>query len=91
MDLHAQGLDVVRAVRAPGEVRQVELDLVPPLVQTHGHRADERLHTGRALVVRRTESAAHVLVVKHLHLECEVLLQLSYRVWLETQDEDLRS
>lgn len=31
VDLHPQGLDVVRAVRSTREVAQVELDLVPPL------------------------------------------------------------
>ena len=43
VDLDAEGLDVVRPVCAPREVREVELDLVPALVQAHRHRADERL------------------------------------------------
>jgi len=47
VDLHSQSLDVVGPVRPSREVRQVELDLVPALVQTHGHGADERLHSGR--------------------------------------------
>lgn len=33
----------VLTVSSPGEVRQVELNLVPSLIQTHGHGADERL------------------------------------------------
>ena len=33
VDLDPQGLHVVRPVRPPREVRQVELDLVPALVQ----------------------------------------------------------
>jgi hypothetical protein len=101
VDLHAQRLNVICAVRAAGEVGKVELDLVPTFVQAHGHRADERLYTRCALrgeaplggsserwdggilqyaaarthlVVRRAESPANVLVVQHLHLECEVLL-----------------
>ena len=63
MDLDPQRLYVVRAVGSPREVGEVELDLVPALVQSHGHRADERLHSGRALVVARAEPTAHVLVV----------------------------
>ena len=35
VDLHAQRLDVVRAVRTAREVRQVELDLIPSLVETY--------------------------------------------------------
>ena len=49
VDLHPQRLNVVRAVRSPREIRQVELDLVPALVQAHRHCADERLHSRCAL------------------------------------------
>jgi len=74
--LHSQGLDVVRSVSAPSEVGQVELDLIPAFVQSHGHRANKGFHTCGRLVVARTETPAHVLVVKHLDLEREVLLQI---------------
>ena len=60
----------------PGEVRQVELYLVPALVQSHRHRADERLHPGGGLVVAGSEPSPHVLVVQDLDLECEVLLHV---------------
>ncbi len=76
MDLHSQGLDVVRTVGSAGEVTQVELNLVPALIQSHGHGADEGLHSGRALVVRRAETTYNVLVVQYLYLEGEVLFQL---------------
>jgi len=76
VDLHPQRLDVVRAVRAPREVAQVELDLVPALVQPHGHGADEGLHARGGLVVAGAEPPAHILVVQHLHLEGEVLLKV---------------
>ena len=65
--MYAKGLDVVGAVRSAGEVRQVELDLVPAVVQPHRHRADERLDACRALVVAGAEPSTDVLVVKHLH------------------------
>jgi hypothetical protein len=49
VDLDPQRLDVVCPIRAAGEVAQVELNLVPPLVQPHGHGADEGLNPGRGL------------------------------------------
>jgi hypothetical protein len=44
-------LNVVGTVGTTSEIGQVELDLVPALVETHGHRADEGLHTGGRLIV----------------------------------------
>lgn len=44
--LHAQRLDVVRAIRAAREVRQVELDLVPAFVQSHRHGTNEGFYAG---------------------------------------------
>ena len=35
--IYPEGLDVVGTVRTPGEIAQVKLDLVPSLVQSHGH------------------------------------------------------
>ena len=74
-----QSLDVVRSVRSSREIRQVKLDLVPSLVESHGHGADEGLYTGGTLVVRSSESSAHALVVKDLHFEGEIFLQLFAR------------
>ena len=42
-----EGLDVVGTVGTTSEIGQVELNLVPALVQSHGHGTDEGLHTGR--------------------------------------------
>lgn len=74
--LHSQRLDVVGAVRSPGEVGQVELDLVPAVVQPHGHGADEGLHTRGALIVTRSEAPPHVLIIQNLNFECEILLEV---------------
>ena len=49
MDLHTKSLDVVGAVRSSSEIRKVELDLVPTLIETHRHGADERLHSSCGL------------------------------------------
>lgn len=51
MDLHSERFDIVGAVGSASEVRQVELNLIPALVKTHGHSADEGLHSGRTLIV----------------------------------------
>jgi len=83
VDLDSEGLDVVGAVRPPGEIGQVELDLVPPIVQSHRHGTDERLHPGGGLVVGRPEPPAHVLVVQDLNFEGEVLLEV-----LDDHDEE---
>ncbi|GLH10067.1 Protein of unknown function [Gryllus bimaculatus] len=66
VDLHARRLDVVGAVGAAREVRQVELDLVPAVVEADGHRARERPHARRRLVVADAEAPTHVLVVQDL-------------------------
>eukprot|EP00316_Scyphosphaera_apsteinii_P003572 CAMPEP_0119345530 /NCGR_PEP_ID=MMETSP1333-20130426/107536_1 /TAXON_ID=418940 /ORGANISM="Scyphosphaera apsteinii, Strain RCC1455" /LENGTH=97 /DNA_ID=CAMNT_0007358005 /DNA_START=928 /DNA_END=1221 /DNA_ORIENTATION=+ len=76
MDLHAERLNVVGAIRAASEIRQVELDLVPSLIKPHGHGADERLHACRALVVGSPEAPPHVLVVEDLHFKREILFQI---------------
>ena len=49
VNLHSQCLYVVRAVSAAGKVREVELDLIPSFVQSHGHCANERLDTSGGL------------------------------------------
>jgi len=76
MDLHTEGFDVVGTVGSAGEVRQVELDLVPAVIQSHGHGADEGLDSGGALVVAGTEPPSHILVIKDHNFKCEVFLQI---------------
>jgi hypothetical protein len=76
VDLHSQGLDVVGTVGSSSEIRQVELNLVPALIKSHGHSTDEGLYPGGTLIVRGSETAANVLVIKHLDLKGEVLLKL---------------
>ncbi len=51
VDLDAESLDIIGAVGTSGEVRQIELDLVPAFIQTHGHCTDEGLHACRGLIV----------------------------------------
>ena len=44
VNLYTKGLNIVCPISTPSEVCQVELDLVPAIVQSHGHRADEGLY-----------------------------------------------
>lgn len=65
-NLYAECLDVVRTVRSPREIGQIELYLIPAIVESHWHCANERLHSGGTLIVAGPESSPNVLVVKHL-------------------------
>lgn len=64
--LYAQRLCVIGPVCSPGEVRQVELNLVPAVVQPHRHGADERLHPRCALIVACPKPSPDVFIVQHL-------------------------
>jgi len=71
-----QCLNIICSVSTSGEIRQVELNLVPTLIKSHGHGANEWFDTGGALIVGGAETSADILVVEDLHFEGEVLLQL---------------
>ena len=76
VNLNTKGLYVVGTVGSPGEIRQVELNLIPSLIESHGHCTDERLNSRRGLIVGCSESSSHTLIIQYLHLEREVLLQV---------------
>ena len=63
-------------VGTPGEFCQVELNLVPAVIQPHRHCADEILDPGGRLVVAGSKTAAHVLVIQNCDFECEVSLHV---------------
>ena len=50
-DYLPEGFDVVGTVGSSGEIRQVELDLVPAFVKSHRHGADKGLDTRGRLIV----------------------------------------
>lgn len=66
MNLYTECLHIIGAVCATREVGQVELDLVPSLVQSHGHGTNERLDTSCRLVVTGPKPSPHVLVIENL-------------------------
>jgi len=76
MDLNPKGFDVIRSISSAGEVREVKLNLVPSLVKSHWHCADERLHTSCSLIVGSPETSPYILIIKNLNFECEILLQI---------------
>jgi hypothetical protein len=49
MDLYPKGFNVVSAVRPSSKIAQVELNLIPPLVQPHRHCANERFYSSGGL------------------------------------------
>lgn len=79
MNLDSEGFDVVGTVSTSGEIGQVELNLVPAFIKSHGHGANERLDTGGGLIVRGAETSSHVLIIKNLDLEGEVFFKLTDR------------
>jgi len=76
MNLNSEGLDIVGSIRPSCEITEVELDLVPAFVKSHWHRTDKGLHSSCTLIVGCSEPPSHVLVIKDLNLECEILFQL---------------
>lgn len=76
MDLHSQRLNVVGTVGSSCEIRQVELNLIPTLIQSHGHCAYKGLDTGSRLIIRCSESSADVLVIQNHDLKGEIFSQL---------------
>lgn len=43
--------NVVGSIGSSGEIRQVELNLIPSLVQSHGHSTNEGLNSSCALII----------------------------------------
>merc|ERR1740139_895248 len=61
VDLNSKGLNIVGTVSTTGEIGQVELDLIPAFIKSHGHSANKGLYTGGRLVVGGSESTTQVL------------------------------
>ena len=76
VDLNSKGLYVVGTVSSSGEIRQVELNLIPALIKPHRHGANKWLDSGGGLIVGGSESSSYALVIEYLHLKSEVLFQV---------------
>jgi len=55
--------NIVSSISSSSKIRQVELNLVPPLIKPHWHGTDEWLHSCGALIVRSSESSSYVLII----------------------------
>lgn len=78
MNLHSQSFEVHGVISSTCEISKIKLNLVPAFFESHRHRADERLDSGCPLIYRGSESSLLILIVKHLHFERKVLLQILY-------------
>lgn len=63
---------IITAIGSLSKVGQVKADLIPPLVQTKGHRTDEMLHSRHRLKVRGPEATSDAFVVKNFHFKAEI-------------------
>lgn len=76
MNLYTQRLCVIGSISPPGEVGQVELNLVPAVIEPHGHGADEGLHPRRALIITCSKPPANIFIIQNLDLKGEVFLEV---------------
>jgi hypothetical protein len=76
VDLHSKSFYVVSTIGSSCEIRQVELNLIPPLIKSHRHCANERLDSGSRLIVWGSESSSDTLIIEYLDLEGKVFLQV---------------
>jgi hypothetical protein len=53
--------------------------LIPALIQTHRHGADEGFDSSGGLIVGGPESSADILVIKDLYFEGKIFLELNLR------------
>jgi len=76
MNLNSQGLYVVGTISSSGEIRQVELNLIPAFIKSHWHGTDEWLDSCGTLIIGGSESSSHALIIEYLDLKSEVLFQV---------------
>jgi hypothetical protein len=63
MDGDSQSFNVIASVGSACEIREIELDLVPSLVQPHGHGTYKWFDASCRLVVACPEASPNILVV----------------------------
>ena len=76
VDLNSESFYVVGTVSSSCEIGQVELNLIPSLIQSHRHCANEWLDSCCRLIVGGSESSSYALVIQDLNFEGEVLLKI---------------
>ena len=76
MDLDPQSLNVICPIGPLREIRKIELNLIPPVVQPHRHRTNEGLDPRGGLIVRGPEASPDVFVIEDLDFKCKKLFKL---------------
>lgn len=76
MDLDPQSLNVICPVGSLGEIGKVELNLVPSVIKSHWHGANEGLNPRGRLIVRGPEPPPDVFVIEDLDFKCKKLFKL---------------
>ena len=79
VDLNSQSLYIIGTVGSSSEIRQIELNLIPAFIESHGHGADEWLDSGGRLIVGGSESSSDTLIIENLNLKGEVFFKL--QIW----------
>jgi hypothetical protein len=59
MDLHSKSFNIVGTIGSSSEIGQVELNLIPAFIKSHGHGTDEWLYSSSRLIVGGSESSSH--------------------------------
>ena len=57
---------IVCSISSTSEIRQIELNLVPAIIQTHWHCTDKWFDSGSTLVVWGSESSPDILIIQNL-------------------------
>jgi len=76
MNLNPCGFHIAGSISPSGEVTQVDLDLIPTIIQAQWHSAVERPDSSTWLEVAGAEPPSEVFVIQDLHLKGEVALQV---------------
>lgn len=76
MNSHSQSFDVITTISPACKIRQIELDLIPTLIQSHRHSTDKRLHSSSRLIVAGSKSPAYILIVEYLNFESKIFFEL---------------
>jgi len=76
MNGYSERFYVICTVYTSCKIRQIELNLIPSFIQSHGHCTDERLDARCTLIIGSPEPSPDVLVVENLNFKGEILLQV---------------
>ena len=76
MNLNPNGFHIVRSICPTCEIRQIELNLVPPFIQTHWHCTNEWLYSRCGLIVRSSKPPLYTFIIENLYLKREIFVEI---------------